>query len=107
MSPSPTATLPTPTRTPPRLGDYPFTPWETFDATAVIENAPLLAATPCWMRKGDHTRLIGSPSHRAGIEPIHKAPARPEKVKGRARRGGRCRRQGQVAGQAARRRLTA
>ncbi|NMR30912.1 hypothetical protein [Crystallibacter degradans] len=66
------------------LGDYPFTPWETFDATAVIENAPLLAATPYWMRAGDYTRLIGSPSSRAGVELVHKAPARPEKVKGRA-----------------------
>ncbi|MCG2623136.1 hypothetical protein LVY72_14635 [Arthrobacter sp. I2-34] len=36
------------------------------------------------MRKGDHTRLIGSPSHRAGIEPIHKDPVRPEKATGRA-----------------------
>lgn len=66
------------------LGDYPFTPWETFDATAVIENAPLLAATPYWMRAGDHTQLIGSPSSRAGSRLVHKDPARPEKTKGRA-----------------------
>jgi hypothetical protein len=36
------------------------------------------------MRTGDHTRLIGSPSSRAGARLVHKTPARPEKAKGRA-----------------------
>ena len=66
------------------LGDVGFEPWHTFDAKAVIENAKLLAATPHWLRRGDHTYLVGSPSSRVGIEPIHKSPARPEKIKGRA-----------------------
>jgi hypothetical protein len=47
------------------LGGYVFTPWRTFDATAVLGNAPLLSATPHWMRRGDHTALIGSPMDRA------------------------------------------
>ncbi|AUZ33643.1 hypothetical protein C3B78_03610 [Arthrobacter sp. PGP41] len=47
------------------LGDYPFTAWRTFEATAVINNAPLLSASPHWLRTGDHTALIGSPMDRA------------------------------------------
>ncbi|WP_427019362.1 hypothetical protein ACQCSX_21970 (plasmid) [Pseudarthrobacter sp. P1] len=65
------------------LGDYPFTPWHTFDATAVLENSKLLAATPHWMRKGDHTAMIGSPMDRAGVEVPHPAPAKPHLCKGR------------------------
>ncbi len=62
---------------------YPFTPWHTFDATAVLENAKLLAATPHWMRKGDHTHLIGSAVQRAGIDVPHPAPVKPHLSKGR------------------------
>lgn len=62
----------------PLLGDYPFTPWETFDATAVVDNAPLIAATPHWLRKGDHTHLIGTPMSRANEEAPQPAPVRPE-----------------------------
>ncbi|EMY33552.1 hypothetical protein D477_014161 [Arthrobacter crystallopoietes BAB-32] len=65
------------------LGDYAFTPWHTFDATAVIDNAPLLAATPHWLRAGDHTHLIGSPQERAGVTTPVPAPRRPELAKGR------------------------
>jgi len=65
------------------LGDYAFTPWETFDATAVIDNAPLLSATPHWLRTGSHTHLIGSPMGRANTGVPHPAPVRPELVKGR------------------------
>jgi hypothetical protein len=60
------------------LGDYPFTPWETFDATAVVDNAPLIAATPHWLRKGDHTHLIGTPMSRANEEAPQPPPVRPE-----------------------------
>lgn len=66
------------------LGDYPFTPWHTFDATAVIENSRLLAASPHWLRRGDHTHLIGTPMDRAGVEIPHPAPAKPHLVTGRA-----------------------
>ncbi|WP_159619407.1 hypothetical protein [Arthrobacter zhaoguopingii] len=65
------------------LGDYSFTPWHSFDATAVIDNAPLLTATSHWLRKGDHTHLIGTPMSRAGVDVPHPAPARPELVTGR------------------------
>ncbi|GAA4032886.1 hypothetical protein GCM10023063_15300 [Arthrobacter methylotrophus] len=65
------------------LTDYAFTPWHTFDATAVLENSKLLAATPHWMRKGDHTSMIGSPMDRAGVEVPHPAPAKPHLTKGR------------------------
>lgn len=65
------------------IGDYPFTPWRTFDAMAVIDNSKLLAATPHWLRKGDHTHLIGSPMDRAR-EPVPiPSPTRPSRVKGR------------------------
>ncbi|QOT19549.1 hypothetical protein [Paenarthrobacter sp. YJN-5] len=65
------------------LNDYAFEPWHTFDATAVLENSKLLAATPHWMRKGDHTHLIGSPMDRAGVDVPHPAPAKPHLTKGR------------------------
>ncbi|WP_026552862.1 hypothetical protein [Arthrobacter sp. H20] len=65
------------------FGDYAFTPWETFDATAVVDNAPVILATPHWMRTGDHTHLIGTPMSRAGEATPHPAPAKPGKVKGR------------------------
>lgn len=65
------------------LGDYGFEPWHTFDATAILENSKLLAATPHWMRNGDHTHLIGSPMDRAGVEVPHPAPAKPHLTKGR------------------------
>lgn len=65
------------------FGDYAFTPWEAFDATAVIDNAPAILATPHWMRTGDHTHLIGTPMSRAGEDTPHPAPARPDKAKGR------------------------
>lgn len=51
------------------FGDYAFSPWHSFDPTALIDNTPLLAASPHWLRKGDHTHLIGSPMDRAG-EPV-------------------------------------
>jgi hypothetical protein len=60
------------------LADLPFTPWHTFDATAVIENAPLLGATPHWLRSGDHTRLLGTPMSRAGEEVPQPPPVRPD-----------------------------
>lgn len=63
--------------------DMEFTPWHTFDATAVIDNSKLLTATPHWLRKGEHTHLIGTPMDRAGVQVPHPAPARPELVKGR------------------------
>jgi hypothetical protein len=65
------------------LNDYDFTPWRTFDATAVLENSKLLAATPHWMRKGDHTAMIGSPMDRAGVDVPHPSPAKPHLSKGR------------------------
>lgn len=65
------------------LTDYAFTPWHTFDATAVLENSKLLAATPHWMRPGDHTVMIGSPMDRAGVEVPHPAPVKPHLSKGR------------------------
>lgn len=65
------------------LTDYEFTPWHTFDATAILENSKLLAATPHWMRKGDHTPMIGSPMDRAGVKVPHPAPAKPQLSKGR------------------------
>lgn len=65
------------------LGDYAFTPWHTFDATAVLENSRLLGATPHWMQGGDHTAMIGSPMDRAGKDVPHPAPAKPHLSKGR------------------------
>ncbi|WP_377085725.1 hypothetical protein [Pseudarthrobacter oxydans] len=65
------------------LGDYRFTPWQTFDATAVVDHAPLLAATPHWMRTGDRTHLIGSPMDRTGATAPVPAPVRPELSRGR------------------------
>jgi hypothetical protein len=65
------------------LGNYGFEPWHTFDATAILENSKLLAATPHWIRKGDHTHLIGSPMARAGVEVPHPAPTKPHLTKGR------------------------
>ncbi|MET1155080.1 hypothetical protein, partial [Arthrobacter sp.] len=65
------------------LNDYAFEPWHTFDATAVLKNSKLLAATPHWMRRGDHTHLIGSPMDRAGVDVPHPAPAKPHLTKGR------------------------
>ena len=65
------------------LGDYPFTPWRTFDATAVIDNAPLLSATPHWLRTGDHTALIGSPMDRARELVPRRAPSKGLKASGR------------------------
>ncbi|WP_460991152.1 hypothetical protein [Sinomonas soli] len=62
--------------------DLPFQAWASFDATAVIANSKLLAATPYWMRQGDHTHLIGSPLKRAGVRLPVPAPRRPERVKG-------------------------
>lgn len=64
------------------LTGYDFEPWHTFDATAVIENAPLLAATPHWLRRGDHTHLIGTPVSRAGAEVPHPSPVRPDTAAG-------------------------
>lgn len=60
-----------------------FTPWHTFDATAVIDNSKLLTATPHWLRRGEQTHLIGTPMDRAGVRVPHPAPARPELSKGR------------------------
>lgn len=65
------------------LGDYAFTPWRTFDATAVLDNAPLLSATPQWMRAGDHTALIGSPMDRARESVPVPAPGKSRKSSGR------------------------
>ncbi|TSE15679.1 hypothetical protein B1A87_006960 [Arthrobacter sp. KBS0703] len=65
------------------LTDHAFAPWHTFDATAVLENSKLLAATPHWMRKGDHTAMIGSPMDRASVQVPHPAPAKPHLSKGR------------------------
>lgn len=65
------------------LDEYPFTPWPSFDALAVVEQSPLIAATPFWMRRGEHTHLIGSPMDRAGIAVPHPAPANPMLAKGR------------------------
>jgi hypothetical protein len=60
------------------LGGYAFEPWHTFDATAIVDNAPLIAASPHWLRAGDHTDLIGSPMSRAGEEIPQPSPVRPE-----------------------------
>ncbi|MGO4230462.1 hypothetical protein AB4Y72_16560 [Arthrobacter sp. YAF34] len=65
------------------LTDYTFEPWHTFDATAVVDNAPILAATPHWMRTGDRTHLIGTPADRAAVRVPHPAPVRPHLAKGR------------------------
>lgn len=65
------------------LSDYAFTPWSNFDAAAVLENSKLLAATPHWMRTGDHTALIGSPMERGSVGVPHPAPAKPHLAKGR------------------------
>ncbi|MGN7149277.1 hypothetical protein ACTHQ6_09830 [Arthrobacter sp. SAFR-179] len=64
------------------LSDYDFTPWETFDPIAVGDDAPLLAASPHWLRTGDHTHLIGSPLGRSGTGVPHPAPLPPELVRG-------------------------
>lgn len=60
------------------FGTYGFIPWEGFDATAVIDNAPLIAASPHWLRTGEHTHLIGSPMDRAGVHVPVPPPVRPE-----------------------------
>ncbi|HEX9225148.1 MAG TPA: hypothetical protein VF885_00655 [Arthrobacter sp.] len=60
------------------LGGYDFEPWHTFDAKAVVENAPLIAASPHWLRGGEHTHLIGTPMERAGEEAPQPGPVRPE-----------------------------
>ncbi|MDQ0863498.1 hypothetical protein [Arthrobacter globiformis] len=68
------------------LDEQKFEPWTaTFDATAVIDNAPLLGATPYWLREAgkDYTELIGSPIERAGEPVPHPAPAKPKTAKGR------------------------
>ncbi|MBG6181377.1 hypothetical protein [Arthrobacter sp. CAN_A1] len=65
------------------LLDMDFVPWHTFDATALVDNSKLLTATPHWLRKGEHTHLIGTPMDRAGVQVPHPAPVRPELVKGR------------------------
>ncbi|MCU6481919.1 hypothetical protein [Arthrobacter sp. A2-55] len=65
------------------LTEYPFTPWKTFDATAVLANAPALAATPHWMRRGDHTALFGAPMDRSGETVPHPAPVRAHRSSGR------------------------
>ncbi|MEH0110568.1 hypothetical protein V6N00_12730 [Tersicoccus sp. MR15.9] len=66
------------------LTDYAFTPWTGFDATAVIENAAVLLATPTWLRPPkDRTRMIGSPMSRSGrLVPVP-ALTQPERAKGR------------------------
>lgn len=46
--------------------EMPFTPWEGFDATAIVNNSKLLGHVPWWLRTGDHTHLIGTPMDRAG-----------------------------------------
>jgi hypothetical protein len=69
------------------LDEQKFEPWTaTFDATAVIENASLLGATPHWFREAgkDYTKLIGSPMDRAGVSVPHPAPANAKLAKGRA-----------------------
>lgn len=68
------------------LDEQKFEPWTaTFDATAVIDNARLLGATPHWFREPgrDYTALIGSPMDRAGVEVPHPAPANSKLAKGR------------------------
>jgi hypothetical protein len=63
----------------PRAGGCAFTSCHTFDATAVVvENAPLIAASPHWLRTGEHTRLLGTPTSRAGQEAPVPGPVRPE-----------------------------
>lgn len=69
------------------LDEQKFEPWKTtFDATAVIDNAPLLGATPHWLREAgkDYTRLIGSPMDRSGEPVPHPTPTNPKTAKGRA-----------------------
>lgn len=69
------------------LDEQKFEPWTaTFEPTAVIENAPLLGATPHWLREAgkDYTHLIGSPMDRAGVTVPHPAPANAKLSKGRA-----------------------
>lgn len=60
------------------FGTYGFRAWEGFDATAIIDNAPLIAATPHWLRTGEHTGILGSPMSRAGSEVPVPPPVRPE-----------------------------
>lgn len=60
------------------LTGYPFTPWHTFDATAVLQNAPMLGASPHWLRTGDHTRLLGTPMSRSGEDIPQPPPVRPD-----------------------------
>jgi hypothetical protein len=38
--------------------------------TTFLENSKLLTATPHWIRKGDHTAMIGSPMDRAHVDPL-------------------------------------
>lgn len=66
------------------LENYQFSAWESFDATAVVDHAPLLSATPHWMRTGDRTHLIGSPMDRTGETAPVPVPVRPELSRGRA-----------------------
>ncbi|MCC3292986.1 hypothetical protein [Arthrobacter sp. zg-Y1110] len=67
--------------------DYAFKPFtDTFDPTALIDNARLLAATPHWLRTGDHTDLIGTPLARAKktkADIPKPYPARPNRTRGR------------------------
>lgn len=67
------------------LDEQKFEPWKTFDAAAVIDNAPLLGATPYWLRESgkDYTKLIGSPMDRSGEPVPHPTPANPKTAKGR------------------------
>lgn len=60
------------------LHEYKFDRWETLDAQAVIDQGRILAATPHWLRAGEHTHLIGSPMDRAGLE-VPVPPAQNEK----------------------------
>ncbi len=68
------------------LDEQKFEPWKTFDATAIIDNAPLLGATPHWLREArkDYTPIIGSPMDRAGVAIPHPAPAKQKITKARA-----------------------
>lgn len=72
--------------------DFPV--WHTFDATAVIDNSKLLTATPHWMRKGDHTHLIGTPMDRAGAAGSAPCTGTPRAREGPATRCRSRRRQG-------------
>ncbi len=67
------------------LDEQKFEPWSTFEATAVIDNAPLLGATPHWFRESgkDYTPLIGSPMDRSGEPVPHPEPANPDTATGR------------------------